>query len=70
VNGLWILWKRLYEGGTYKCGICFTSPVQGKNKKPCMETSVNNHEFWRNYKNVGKKNKTLLVVIINAENFK
>jgi len=33
--------EQILVRGTYKCGICFTSPVQGKNK-PCMETSVNN----------------------------
>jgi len=28
--------------GAYMCGMCFTSPIRGKNMKHCLEMSVNN----------------------------
>jgi hypothetical protein len=38
VNGVWIL----QMGGLYMWYmICFTLPIQGKNNKHCLETSVN-----------------------------
>ena len=50
------LWKnRLVRGPLYGC-ICFISPVHGKNKKHCLEMSINNCEFWKNCKTVSKKN--------------